>query len=147
MLVSGEEVDWVQCDKCEQWYHLTCLGLSKKDVSADDDFMCTFCVPSIDMAAGGDQPSHVVQVDNEEIISVVSTPVPSASQSPIPDDSSGGEAGDGPMVTVVSAHDDMEDGMELTSEIIRPDECTMDVDIEGYDRANNSDDDGNASSS
>lgn len=133
-------MDWVQCDKCELWFHLTCLGLSKKDVSADDDFVCHVCrPPSIDLAAG-DQPTRVLMHVDEEIISVVSTPVPSASQSPIREDSSGGESGDGPLITVKSSHHDDGEGMELTSSVIRPDECSLDVDIEGDEKLVNSDD-------
>ncbi|XP_067927988.1 lysine-specific demethylase 5A-like [Watersipora subatra] len=143
---SGEEVHWVQCDKCELWSHLVCLGLSQRDVSADDDFVCNSCRgPAMDLAAG-DQASRAFIGDNEEIISVVSTPVPSASQSPMLEDSSGGEAGDGPTITLKSAHHDMEDGIELTSEIIRPDECSVDVDIEGEDKPTNSDTDSASSS-
>lgn len=99
----------------------------------------------MDLAAG-DQASRAFIGDNEEIISVVSTPVPSASQSPMLEDSSGGEAGDGPTITLTSAHHDMEDGIELTSEIIRPDECSVDVDIEGEDKPTNSDTDSASSS-
>lgn len=135
--VLGDEVDWVQCDKCELWFHLTCLGLSKRDVSADDDFVCRTCRPSTISMAAGDHSSRVIQVD-EEIISVVSTPVASAPQSPVHEDSSGGEAGDGPVITVMSAHDDEMEDMELTSAIIRPDECSIDVDVEGDDRMTNS---------
>lgn len=86
-LFSGDEVDWVQCDKCELWFHLTCLGLNKNDVSEDDDFVCMSCksVVASNMAAGDSVSSKVVAAESEEIISVVSTPVPSASQSPIND--------------------------------------------------------------
>lgn len=131
-------MDWVQCDKCEQWFHLMCLGLTKKDVSAVDDFVCHLCVrdPAALAMGGGDQASNVI-IDGEEIISVVSTPVPSASQSPTNDGNySGGEAGDGPRVKVMSAYpeQDEEEEMEFTTTIVRPDDCNLDVDIEGDDR-------------
>ena len=94
----GEEVDWVQCDKCEEWFHLICLGVDKKDLDEDDDFVCPPCglKQAQNLAAGdhehGMTASVVVTkvnpaavVESEEIISVVSTPVPSASQSPVND--------------------------------------------------------------
>ncbi|XP_041348681.1 lysine-specific demethylase 5A-like isoform X2 [Gigantopelta aegis] len=39
----GEEVNWVQCDKCEKWLHLLCVGLSKEEVSEDMDYVCFEC--------------------------------------------------------------------------------------------------------
>ena len=23
---TGDDINWVQCDKCEKWYHLFCIG-------------------------------------------------------------------------------------------------------------------------
>lgn len=38
------EVDWVQCDGgCELWFHLFCVGLDKRDVKEDEDFICRVC--------------------------------------------------------------------------------------------------------
>lgn len=38
------EVDWVQCDGgCELWFHLFCVGLDKRDVREDEDFICRVC--------------------------------------------------------------------------------------------------------
>jgi len=134
--IIGEEVDWVQCDECELWFHLTCLGLNKEDVSADDDFVCQQCrqnLSELKMAAGDCQMQPTVVVD-EEVISVVSTPVPSASQSPNNDDNfSSGEAGDGPIVRVTSANEDLEE-MEISTTIVRPGDYSLDVDVEGDDR-------------
>lgn len=43
-LVSEREVDWVQCDGgCELWFHLFCVGLDKRDVKEDEDFICRVC--------------------------------------------------------------------------------------------------------
>lgn len=139
--ILGDEVDWVQCDQCELWFHLTCLNLSKDDVSTDDDFVCNTCrKPALDIAAGGDQAARVIHLAaDEEIISVVSTPVPSASQSPMHDDNSSGEAGDGPRVRVTSAHEDLEN-IEITTTIVRPGDCSVDVDVEGDDRVATSED-------
>jgi len=38
-----EQVHWVQCDKCELWYHLFCIGLKPQDIKEDEDFNCKFC--------------------------------------------------------------------------------------------------------
>jgi hypothetical protein len=40
---TGREVDWVQCDDCQLWFHLICVGLSKTDVSDDKDYICRTC--------------------------------------------------------------------------------------------------------
>lgn len=38
------QVDWVQCDGgCEKWYHFKCLGIDKKDIREDEDFICDGC--------------------------------------------------------------------------------------------------------
>merc|ERR1712066_196698 len=41
----GKEVHWVQCDGCELWLHLNCIGLRPHDVSEDEDFICRDCKP------------------------------------------------------------------------------------------------------
>ena len=23
---TGDDINWIQCDKCEKWYHLFCIG-------------------------------------------------------------------------------------------------------------------------
>jgi len=40
---TGKQVHWVQCDKCELWYHLFCIGLKPHDIKEDEDFVCKFC--------------------------------------------------------------------------------------------------------
>ena len=37
------QVHWVQCDKCELWYHLFCIGLKPHDIKEDEDFNCKNC--------------------------------------------------------------------------------------------------------
>ncbi|XP_076035943.1 lysine demethylase 5 isoform X2 [Oratosquilla oratoria] len=39
----GQNVDWVQCDGCEGWFHYVCVGLSHGDVSEDEEYMCSAC--------------------------------------------------------------------------------------------------------
>lgn len=40
---TGKQVHWVQCDKCELWYHLFCIGLKPHDIKEDEDFVCKYC--------------------------------------------------------------------------------------------------------
>lgn len=40
---TGEEVNWVQCDHCEEWYHLLCVGLGTDEVKEDEDYKCFKC--------------------------------------------------------------------------------------------------------
>merc|ERR550532_1956133 len=40
---TGKQVHWVQCDKCELWYHLFCIGLKPHDIKEDEDFCCRNC--------------------------------------------------------------------------------------------------------
>ncbi|KAI5692784.1 hypothetical protein M8J75_001200 [Diaphorina citri] len=39
------EIDWVQCDKCERWFHFICVGIT--NISKDDPYVCTYCCNSI----------------------------------------------------------------------------------------------------
>lgn len=36
------KVDWVQCDSCELWFHLACIGVQPQEV-ADGDYHCHVC--------------------------------------------------------------------------------------------------------
>merc|ERR1712223_2249035 len=42
----GKQVQWVQCDGCELWFHLYCLGLRPDQVKEDEDFYCKDCKPA-----------------------------------------------------------------------------------------------------
>ena len=39
------EVHWVQCDLCDSWLHLKCVGLQPSDVNEEEDFICRECKP------------------------------------------------------------------------------------------------------
>lgn len=41
---TGKQVHWVQCDRCELWYHLFCIGLKPHNIKEDEDFNCKNCV-------------------------------------------------------------------------------------------------------
>uniref|UniRef100_A0A673KCU2 [histone H3]-trimethyl-L-lysine(4) demethylase n=1 Tax=Sinocyclocheilus rhinocerous TaxID=307959 RepID=A0A673KCU2_9TELE len=36
---EGEEVYWVQCDCCNRWFHMICVGVSA-ELAAEEDYMC-----------------------------------------------------------------------------------------------------------
>ncbi|XKL68471.1 hypothetical protein PGB90_003962 [Kerria lacca] len=40
---SGEHVDWVQCDYCKNWLHMICIGVTKREVDNQTEFMCSLC--------------------------------------------------------------------------------------------------------
>ena len=44
-LFVGEEVEWVQCDKCENWYHVICVGISSEEAATIDEYLCPDCNP------------------------------------------------------------------------------------------------------
>lgn len=37
------EVNWVQCDRCEEWFHLLCVGLAEDEVSEEEEYECFKC--------------------------------------------------------------------------------------------------------
>lgn len=36
-------MDWVQCDGCNKWFHMVCVGLQKGELKPDEDFVCKTC--------------------------------------------------------------------------------------------------------
>ncbi|ORU95132.1 MAG: hypothetical protein A6F71_10800 [Cycloclasticus sp. symbiont of Poecilosclerida sp. M] len=34
---------WIECNNCNQWYHLECTNFDDKDAAADNDFICKLC--------------------------------------------------------------------------------------------------------
>lgn len=45
-------MDWVQCDGCNKWFHMVCVGLLKTELKADEDFVCKACARKPE--SGGD---------------------------------------------------------------------------------------------
>ncbi|XP_051525204.1 lysine-specific demethylase 5B-B-like isoform X5 [Myxocyprinus asiaticus] len=39
---EGEEVYWVQCDCCNRWFHMMCVGVSA-ELAAEEDYVCVTC--------------------------------------------------------------------------------------------------------
>ncbi|RXG69427.1 Lysine-specific demethylase 5A [Armadillidium vulgare] len=39
----GSNVQWVQCDGCDLWFHYACVGISQKDITEDEDYLCLTC--------------------------------------------------------------------------------------------------------
>ena len=33
----------MQCDRCQLWFHLFCIGLKPHDIKEDEDFNCRNC--------------------------------------------------------------------------------------------------------
>lgn len=42
-IFSGRNLDWVQCDSCDKWYHLVCQGLKPHQVSGSQPYFCPLC--------------------------------------------------------------------------------------------------------
>merc|ERR1711893_521629 len=40
---TGKQVHWVQCDTCELWFHLFCIGLKPHNIKEEEDFNCKNC--------------------------------------------------------------------------------------------------------
>lgn len=43
LFADPDVVEWVQCDHCDQWYHLICQGLEPKQVSGNKQYFCPSC--------------------------------------------------------------------------------------------------------
>eukprot|EP00794_Sanderia_malayensis_P006077 gene6077-6780_t len=41
---TGDEVGWVQCDPCGNWYHVLCIGITAEVADAMDTYICASCV-------------------------------------------------------------------------------------------------------
>jgi len=42
---EGAKVGWIQCDRCEKWYHWDCVSLTTEEAQKIEDYTCPLCVP------------------------------------------------------------------------------------------------------
>lgn len=61
--LDGDDIGMVECDLCQTWHHLDCLGLDEDDLG--DEWFCWKCAP-------GDQPD-VPYADEEPLSSIASS--------------------------------------------------------------------------
>ena len=66
---QGDEVGWVQCDICEKWYHLACVGLSPEKAEAMDSYNCRLCIGggSSTNSAGGTSTAASPESENIDV--------------------------------------------------------------------------------
>ena len=41
----AEQISWVQCDHCQEWFHCMCVGLTKEYAEKIDSYNCKSCRP------------------------------------------------------------------------------------------------------
>lgn len=41
--ILGQEVDWIQCDSCNKWFHMLCVGVDKTKFADEEDYACRLC--------------------------------------------------------------------------------------------------------
>ena len=44
---ESTDQDWIACDGCEEWYHLKCIGLTKKAAAKVAVYQCDNCRVSL----------------------------------------------------------------------------------------------------
>lgn len=40
---TGKLVSWVACDKCNKWFHQSCVGIDSKSLDKEDKYFCDVC--------------------------------------------------------------------------------------------------------
>ncbi|XP_022801801.1 lysine-specific demethylase 5C-like [Stylophora pistillata] len=140
---QGDEVGWVQCDVCQKWYHLACVGLSPERAEAMDSYNCLLCVGggegSSTNSAVGTPPGASPESENVDVDGTTPTsPTPPVSivdvegmetaqpQGQEPAESAVGCQGDGNSVRPVTTIDLCSDD-ESVHEDIQTDENTVDI--------------------
>lgn len=77
MIWIGAKIDWVQCDGCELWYHLKCVGLTPDQCSDDEEYHCPTCVrhslPPLPAPSPPTSPRHVSKLPTLAALSVGSS--------------------------------------------------------------------------
>jgi hypothetical protein len=68
--VSGDEVEWVQCDMCQCWFHFRCIGLSS--ISEHEEYVCSRCQKCSTGADEHEPPGDSAKVSENRSIAVCS---------------------------------------------------------------------------
>eukprot|EP00730_Choanoeca_flexa_P002439 TRINITY_DN11053_c0_g1_i1.p1 TRINITY_DN11053_c0_g1~~TRINITY_DN11053_c0_g1_i1.p1 ORF type:complete len:452 (+),score=102.59 TRINITY_DN11053_c0_g1_i1:469-1824(+) len=72
---SAEDSDMIQCDRCDDWFHPECVGLSSlEDISEDDPYYCPRC-------KSGDGPEVDTSSSSNEDYPMSATEPPSSASS------------------------------------------------------------------
>ena len=71
----------MQCDTCEQWFHLLCVGLGQQDVADDEDYVCHTCKakpakPKVKKTAKGPPPAKPKVTHGHQLTKLKVTPDP-----------------------------------------------------------------------
>ncbi|KAG7166548.1 Lysine-specific demethylase 5C-like [Homarus americanus] len=69
---GGQNVDWVQCDGCEGWFHYICVGLKAGDVHEDEDYMCLKCTTK----QPASKPGELTEEESVDILLSLATSLP-----------------------------------------------------------------------
>lgn len=83
-IFSGRNLDWVQCDSCDKWYHLVCQGLKPHQVSGSQPYFCPLC-PSRSSKADPEVSKQNKNVDLDSSISSPKSKTVSAKKSSVKD--------------------------------------------------------------
>jgi len=85
MCCLGAKIDWVQCDGCELWYHLKCVGLSPDQCNDDDEYHCPACTRRRSPpAAPPSPPTSPRHTSKSSYSTAASSPTPSAARRKTP---------------------------------------------------------------
>ncbi|XP_076448659.1 lysine-specific demethylase 5A-like [Babylonia areolata] len=76
----GNAVNWVQCDSCELWFHLLCVGLGTNEICEEEDYVCTKCSsrPTTTNPSSAPSPAHLEIKQEPQDDGFSSTTQPSA---------------------------------------------------------------------
>ncbi|XP_033647980.1 lysine-specific demethylase 5A-like isoform X1 [Asterias rubens] len=71
---TGDDISWVQCDKCQKWYHLLCIGMTQEP-GDDEEFICRPCIKRQRQSAAA-KARHAAQRAEVRRSSGAATPTP-----------------------------------------------------------------------
>uniref|UniRef100_A0A1I8HTA7 PHD-type domain-containing protein n=1 Tax=Macrostomum lignano TaxID=282301 RepID=A0A1I8HTA7_9PLAT len=71
---TGTQVNWVECDQCQQWFHWICVGVRSVDELADS-YLCPTCLQQSNSRDASQQSDFDEEdFDNEDIEELLPTP-------------------------------------------------------------------------